>query len=588
MQQSTFFKSIDEVKSLLQLKKAPLKHQFDALNIVKSMPYNQGFLIADEPGLGKTFTCLMLIKMRWLTQLKFLSKCPNVFTLPSLVIVPLAALEVWKKEVKDVFNDDEVFVYYGSNRNQKLPSKKIALYITTHGIIQSEGEKFLDEKVFCFDAVVVDEGHILHRASSDMLGACSFKKRKVSPHLNTSDAIMLLKKRSRVRFVLTGTPFRNKLRDIESIRLFVDDDSVQKVVTGDNKTQQEPIDLELLKDEDIVHPDVFVDNQEQVLKDWIKTHMIRRTKTDIMVENSNLVIRKKEILQHVLSFSPYEEAIMQSLRNDLQKNVTAELSNHFPLHILGKMRQCCVSDLFIISDGVQWIDTCHEEMMKSGNKKCPFVSKEDQKRALDSLNRSTKLKRVIHDLFLFSLTDDKTAKVIVVISHFVKTLKLIDILLSFKGTYDLCAPDEVKQKMKPIRLDTLMYSGDIDLHERDLVLQKARNVQRPTVLLVSLQSGNACIDMTFSSCFMFVDRWWTPSTEFQMQERGHRFVTREMFEKEPVVYIHYYTMNNSVEDFQELIQTRKYEQEMEFFGDTLQLEMARAKRGFMEQKLNKI
>lgn len=588
MQEVTFFKSIDEVKSKLQLKKAPLKHQFDALNIVKSVPYNQGFLIADEPGLGKTFTCLMLIKMRWMHQLHYKELNSNFILSPSLVIVPLAALEVWKKEVKDVFGETDVFVYYGSRRTDKLPRHRVAVYITTHGTIQSEGAYFLDEKVTCFDAIVVDEGHILHRVSSG--GEMTTPKTKKKRKMGTSDAIMSLKSRSKVRYVITGTPFRNKLKDVESIRSFIDpDDELRHSFAIEHTKELMTIDLETMKDEDIVDSNTFAEHQDKNLKEWVKTHMIRRTKEDILSDNSNLVLRKKEIQHHVLNFSPYEQAVMKSLRNDLTNAKNMESLPHYPLHVLGKMRQCCVSDLFIISDGVEWIDQCHERMMKSTNKQCPFLSKEDQKRALNTLQRSTKLMRVIHDLFLFSLdTPTVEPKVIVLISHFVKTLKLIDILLSFKGTYDLCAPTFIKERQKPVRLDTLMYCGDVDLQEREKVLQRAKDVKRPTVLLVSLQSGNSCVDMTFSSQFMFLDRWWTPSTEFQMQERGHRFVTREMLEKDPIVYIHYYTMNNSVEDFQELIQTRKYEQEMEFFGDALQLEIARAKRDFMEQKLNLI
>lgn len=62
-------------------------------------------------------------------------------------------------------------------------------------------------------------------------------------------------------------------------------------------------------------------------------------------------------------------------------------------------------------------------------------------------------------------------------------------------------------------------------------------------------------------------------------------VASNEIDKRPVVNIHYYMMRNSVEDFQELTQSRKYEKEMDFLGDVMQKEIARAKRELLEQKL---
>lgn len=64
----------------------------------------------------------------------------------------------------------------------------------------------------------------------------------------------------------------------------------------------------------------------------------------------------------------------------------------------------------------------------------------------------------------------------------------------------------------------------MNIAQREEVLKLASQTKKPTLLLVSIASGNACVDMTFSTDFLFLDRWWTPATEFQMQERGHRFV----------------------------------------------------------------
>jgi SNF2 family DNA or RNA helicase len=608
-----FYSSTEEVQKLLGLKKRPYKHQLDAINIVKSAPYNQGFLIADEPGLGKTFLCLMLVKARWRHQLSLKQRNPMISTCPSFAIVPLAALEIWKKEAYDVFDESEVLLYYGGVKKKKV-NPRVALIITTHGTVQSEGSDIFSEDFSSFDTIIVDEGHILHSASTQP------KKRKTG-QMSTSDVIMALALRSKVRYVSTGTPFRNKLKDLESIRRFIDcpnDYSLLKQHSLDQYDQQrnhqmtgvklnQMIDIDLI-DTDLKVGNVAVDlpsndtsfsdipsssvtscsseaacNDYYDLKCWLKQHMIRRKKEDIMLDDASLLMRKKEIYNHVLDFSPYEESLMMSLRKDLNiLHVSGNASSC--LGIMMKMRQCCVSDLFVMADGVQWIDECYDRMMKHTHKACPFVTKEDQKRALNTLSRSTKLQRVIRDCFLFSACGNGP-RVVVIVSHFVKTLRLIDILLSFKGTFDLCAPDQLKQpNVSPIRMQTLSYTGDMDGNDRERNLQLAKDAKKPTVFLVSLQSGNACVDMTFSNHFLFLDRWWTPAIEFQMQERGHRFVTKDQYEKDSQMFIHYYTMNNSVEDFQELVQTRKYEKEMEFFGDAVELEMARAKRGCLEMK----
>lgn len=254
-----FLKTKEETQTTLGLKRVPYDHQMDALRKIAST-FNHGYLIADEPGLGKTFLCLMYLKIRRLHWLKLRENGRTHFVYPSIIMAPLSALETWKREALLVFEPDEILEHHGSHRNvERFNMEKVrrtALVITTHAVTFRDGVNMLDTTHPMFDCVVLDEGHILH--SGVRRPSSNPKRRRVS---NTSDVIMSFKNRSQVRLVVTGTPFRNSVKDLYIIRDFIEEKSsfVNNEVISNAPKDPDAIDIsEDYGSEDLL-TDVFSD-----------------------------------------------------------------------------------------------------------------------------------------------------------------------------------------------------------------------------------------------------------------------------------------------------------------------------------------
>lgn len=425
----SFLNSNKSVQDTLKMKKVPYDHQLDALLKMTSR-YNEGFLIADDPGLGKTLTCLMLIKIRYRHQLFLKQKGRILHCKPCLVVVPVSAIAIWNKEALDLFpNQDEIYIHYGRKRNEEDHLtldmiRKTALVITTHNTVQSDGIDILCDKFPLFECVFVDEGHILHGSSALTNTDQSTKRRKKG--LSIADSIMALKKRSQVRYVVTGTPFRNEVSDLRLIRYFVDDNF-------DKETLFYPV-------EDV--------EKDAELKNWMNDHMIRRRKEDVLPSliqqtGSSIGLREKKFFTHSLDFNEFEALNMKNLRQILATRNFANGDKKFvsykepvltnkSMSIWMKMRQCCISYILASKEGQEWINKQHLFLDRPANE-------EDILKTNDIITKSTKLQRILQDLKKLFDAGDASEKgvgpVVVLISHFVTALKLVDILIKRNASF---------------------------------------------------------------------------------------------------------------------------------------------------------
>jgi superfamily II DNA or RNA helicase len=143
-----------------------------------------GGILADEMGLGKTLQTLAFLRIR---------------KGPSLVVCPSSLLFNWRHEAKRFVPELKVLSIEGSERQKLFPA--IAdhdLTLTSYPLLRRDIDKY---RRFEFSAIVLDEAtHIKN------------------PDTQNAQAAMTLK--GRVRFVLTGTPVENSVRDLWSILEF--------------------------------------------------------------------------------------------------------------------------------------------------------------------------------------------------------------------------------------------------------------------------------------------------------------------------------------------------------------------------------
>jgi hypothetical protein len=148
---------------------------------------NLGGILADEMGLGKTVQTLAFLSLRRGRG-------------PALIVCPTSLLSNWQREAERFTPELKVLRIDGSNRAAKIGRlAEHDLGLTSYGLLRRDAELYAD---FSFRSVVLDEAQ--HIKNPD-----------------TQNAQAAFSLRACQRFVLTGTPVENSVRDLWSLMNFV-------------------------------------------------------------------------------------------------------------------------------------------------------------------------------------------------------------------------------------------------------------------------------------------------------------------------------------------------------------------------------
>ncbi|MEO7723073.1 MAG: DEAD/DEAH box helicase, partial [Chthoniobacterales bacterium] len=148
---------------------------------------NLGGILADEMGLGKTVQTLAFLRLERGHG-------------PALIVCPTSLLSNWDREAERFTPELEVLRIDGANRAEKiarLPGHDLAL--TSYGLLRRDAELYAGTT---FSSVVLDEAQHIKNP-------------------NTQNAQAAFGLSARQRFVLTGTPMENSVRDLWSLMNFV-------------------------------------------------------------------------------------------------------------------------------------------------------------------------------------------------------------------------------------------------------------------------------------------------------------------------------------------------------------------------------
>jgi SNF2 family DNA or RNA helicase len=118
-------------------------------------------------------------------------------------------------------------------------------------------------------------------------------------------------------------------------------------------------------------------------------------------------------------------------------------------------------------------------------------------------------------------------------------------------------------------LRPLLYTGDLDLRQRDAVIRAFREDASHAVLVLSLRAGGVGLNLQDASYVFHFDRWWNPSVERQAEDRSHR-----LGQSYPV-HVYAYTCEQTIEERIEVVLRRKRRLFQDIVDDvTLDLESA--------------
>jgi SNF2 family DNA or RNA helicase len=100
-------------------------------------------------------------------------------------------------------------------------------------------------------------------------------------------------------------------------------------------------------------------------------------------------------------------------------------------------------------------------------------------------------------------------------------------------------------------LRPLLYTGDLDLRQRDDVIRAFKEDASHAVLVLSLRAGGVGLNLQDASYVFHFDRWWNPSVERQAEDRSHRFGQAYP------VHVYAYTCEQTIEERIEVVLRRK-------------------------------
>ncbi|NXK07579.1 HLTF factor, partial [Herpetotheres cachinnans] len=503
----------------------------------------------------------------------------------TLIVCPLSVLSNWIDQFEQHIHQDfhvNIYVYYGSDRS-KDPSvlSEQDIVLTTYNILATDygirGDSPLHKVKWL--RIVLDEGHTIR-----------------NPNAQQTKAALNLE--AHRRWVLTGTPIQNSVKDLWSLISFL---KLKPFTDREwwHRTIQRPVTM-------------GAPGGLGRLQSLIRSITLRRTKTSKVKGKPVLALPERKVLIQHVTLTEEERQIYQSVK----KEGKAAISRFFSegtvlaryadiLAVLLRLRQlCCHPHLcintssssssaddktpeelhetlvrkmkLVLSSGSDeecavclesltlpvitrcahvFCKPCIFEVIRSEqpNAKCPLCRNQllvehlvecHLEEEIDSSNgeksdqewiSSSKINALMHALIELR-RDNPTAKCLVV-SQFTTFLSLIENPLKESGFAFTRLDGSMAQKkrVEAIRCFQSSQAGS------------------PTVMLLSLKAGGVGLNLTAASRVFLMDPAWNPAAEDQCFDRCHR-----LGQKYNVV-ITKFIVKDSVEENMLKIQNKKRE-----------------------------
>ncbi|KAF2716851.1 SNF2 family DNA-dependent ATPase domain-containing protein [Polychaeton citri CBS 116435] len=514
-----------------------------------------GGILADDMGLGKTLEMIALIAAD--------KEHDPGNSGPTLIVSPLSVMSNWADQASRHVKEQHalrVYIYHATGRNEKMTSKDFAKYdivITTYGTLAVDyvprnksaapPKELRKNGLYSVEwrRIILDEGHTVRNPNSKgAKAACAIF--------------------AKCRWILTGTPIVNSLKDLYSAIKFIG-------VTGGLES------LEVCNSV-LIRPLKAGDESATALLHAIMSAFVLRRNKDMSFIDLKLPTLNE--YKHIVDFSKKERERYEALEKEAKGTLASfeenaatggKTSNAFQhlLEILLRMRQCCnhwqlcgerVNNLLAQLDKAKTVDltpenrrglqgvlqvhiesqedcpicletlhqpvitacahpfgrSCIEQVIETQHK-CPMCraelrdamklvepanehGDEEVDRKMDISASSTKLEALVKILNASKSSRDKT----IVFSQWTRFLDIIETRLQKEG-YKYC------------RID-----GTMPAAKRDLALHALEYDDDCTIMLASLGVCAVGLNLTAANQIILSDTWWAPAIEDQAVDRVHR------------------------------------------------------------------
>ncbi|KAM0563595.1 hypothetical protein ACHAPJ_001319 [Fusarium lateritium] len=519
-----------------------------------------GGILADDMGLGKTIQIISLI----LTGGKG----------PTLIVAPVSVMSNWSQQIRRHVHKDKqpsIFIYHGGERVGATQLKSYDVVITSYGRLARERDQGVRRALTSEDIkwrrVVLDEGHTIRNARTKVAQAAC--------EINAES-----------RWVLTGTPIVNSVKDLHSLVKFLH-------ITGGIE-QSEIFNSKISRRLD------SGDSAGETLLQALMHDLCLRRKKDMKFVDLKLPPKKEYV--HRISFRKDEkrkyDALLDEARGELEQwqaesragsQVGQKGRFQNVLERLLRLRQVCnhwtlckdrVSDILnlldehevvplndknrgLLQDALRLyiesqedcaicydtptdpvITTCKHVFCRNCilraiqlQHKCPLCrNKLDENGLLEpapegaddedmaDFDAETKSSKTEAMLQILKATVRKEGSKVVVFSQWTSFLNIIEVQLKAEG-------------IGYTRID-----GSMKADKRDKAIEALDNDPNTRVMLASLAVCSVGLNLVAADTVILSDSWWAPAIEDQAIDRVHRLgQTRE-------TTIFRLVMENSVEE----------------------------------------
>ena len=393
-----------------------------------------GGLLADEMGLGKTVQALAMIE-----------------SLPGtvLVVCPSSLVWNWKREAAHFLPALPVLTIDGPNREKLFGAiPRHRLIVTSYALLRRDIAHYnsLD-----FAAVILDEAqHIKNPDSQNAKSACA------------------LATGARSRFILTGTPIENSLRDLWSLFEFL-----LPAYLGSRQDFKDRYETPLLQSSAGGTTPLSSAGSSPVwsrLTRRIQPYFLRRLKRDILTELPDKI---EQIIEIELSDE------QKAAYTQLQQAARAQIDQ------LGEQGQTGAARMRVLTALLRLRQACCDLRLLGAP-------------ANDSAPASAKLTALLE---LLGESIDGGHRTLV-FSQFTSMLDLIGEALDDLGV--------------------LYCRLDGSTKNREEVVTRFQTDPTVPVFLISLKAGGVGLNLTAADTVIHYDPWWNPAVEAQATDRAHR------------------------------------------------------------------
>ncbi|XP_070573019.1 DNA excision repair protein ERCC-6-like [Ptychodera flava] len=470
-----------------------------------------GGILGDDMGLGKTIQVI-----GFLCGLFDAERVKSV-----LIVMPASLIINWEKEFDKWAPGVRVMTYHGSSKRERERAltkvqRRGGVLLTTYGIVTNNWQELGTDDMareFVWDYVILDEGHKIKNTS-----------------IKSSKAVHAIA--ARRRFILTGTPIQNNLKELWALIDFV----TQGQLLGTQKTFSMEYEGPIVRarEKDATACEKRLGNEmAESLRNIIAPYFLRRTKAETLEKNTNNPEADKNKsneedkvdggepanIDHKARLTRKNDFILWVFLSDVQQKIYRDMgstdevrellmTNRSPLAMLNVLKKICDHPRLLSKRACSMLNL-------EGEENSNFINDEASEMALEECAAND-----IQHISNESLTEE-SGKMVVLVKLLGNLRSEGHRTLVFSQSKKML--DIVQKVLVGLHFKVMRMDGTIrKLEDRERIIRKFQKDPSYEVFLLTTGVGGVGLTLTAADRVVIFDPSWNPATDNQAVDRAYR------------------------------------------------------------------